>query len=217
MEKKKSKWTILKEAWKDPKKHAIICLILYGIFFLFIFLWIEISNMIYKSKSNDEENIDVLYNYKNMNNYEYNYTINNNGNIYLVDGKVYKEKEQLELKNTKESVYIENNEVEFDETYLNIENKINIYLDEITPDKIYSILKSIECTLEDNKDICSTDTNTINQIFINKYEDNKTVEISVYKNSYNINKIEINVKELNNSIEIEYSNIGDVTDFNYEE
>ncbi len=225
MEKKKSKWTILKEAWHDPKKHAIICLVLYGIFFLSVFLIFKITELASSLKNQENDTytqINAIDSYKDMDNYEYTYNINYNGNIYKIEGTIYKEKEKFTLTNTKDNFYIENNYKEFDNNYLELENKININLENLKPYNFYNIINNIEPneTTEykdgSKKEIYNLKMENIKDILKQNYSNlSDDVIITLYSENDKINKIEIDIDTslLKENIVIEYKNIGNISDF----
>lgn len=223
MEKKKSKWEIFKEAWHDPKKHAIICLILYAIFFLSIFIIYKITQITSSIKYEDNDNYQeesLLEKYKKMDNYEYSYNINYNNIIYNIDGTIYNKYEKFTLNNTKENFYIENSESEFNNNYLELENKLNLNLENLKPYNIYNIMNDIEPneTTEykdgSKKEIYNLKLENIKDIYKdNNYNLSDEVIFTIYSDNNNINKIEINAYSIKENIVIEYKNIGNISDF----
>lgn len=225
MDKKKSKWVILKEMWKDPKKHAIICLCLYAIFFLGIFIMFKVMSITSSIKNENKETHELteLEMYKDMNNYEYNYNISLNGNTYYIEGTVYLNKEKFELKNNNTSFYITDNNQEYDNDYLNLEDSINLNLEMIKPNNIYLILKDLNPTSTTEykdmtkKEVYNLKLDRIKDILRNTYNNyEENIVINIYSQNKEINKIEIdiNTQELTETIEIEYLNIGNIKDFN---
>lgn len=225
MEEKKSKWKIFKEAWHDPKKHAIICLILYAIFFLSIFVIYKITEITSSIKYEDNDKYQeesILEKYKKMDNYEYSYKINYNNIIYNIDGTIYNKYEKFILNNTKENFYIENNGLEFDNNYLELENKLNLNLENLKPYNIYNIINDIEPneTTEykdgSKKEIYNLKLENIKGILKQNYSNlSDDVIITLYSENDKINKIEIDIDTslLKENIVIEYKNIGNISDF----
>ena len=209
----------MKEYWKkfkefNPKKKSISLLIIYGIFFIFVFIYIKSGNKVTQPVNNNiNQNINESTKKDNVvTSYEYNYNIIINENVIELSGVYYNGQ----------------NEFKINENYPIVDNIIKINDYQIKIDNInkleYNNLKSFleKYNLKSRK--IEYNDNTIkyeymipnNEFSILLNEENNTdgkVIIEVIENKY-IEKVNMNLKEYYNidnyNINIEYNNINNI-------
>ena len=174
----KEYWELLKEAWKDSRKRAIIKLSLYIIFFMIVIFMIKISDNNYVV-----DNTPTKKDYSN-----YNFNLNFNGNDIIngtYDNEIikYNYLNQTYYINDNMTYQMINDELVITNNY-NIHisrlliNKLDIYIDE--SEEIYKtefndgrIKKGYEIEIEDfaylydNKEIIDKNKLSINVTFLN--------------------------------------------------
>ena len=210
----KEYWKKFKEFRKDPKKKSISLLIIYGIFFIFVFIYIKSGNKVTQPVNNNiNQNINESTKKDNVvTSYEYNYNIIINENVIELSGVYYNGQ----------------NEFKINENYPIVDNIIKINDYQIKIDNInkleYNNLKSFleKYNLKSRK--IEYNDNTIkyeymipnNEFSILLNEENNTdgkVIIEVIENKY-IEKVNMNLKEYYNidnyNINIEYNNINNI-------
>lgn len=233
-EKKESNFKKIKRLWKDPKGHALIVLGLYIIFFTSIFLFYLISNFISNNLNKIDEQfkeVNKSYSFKTSDNYEYKYTITYNikeEKKINIEGIRYQTKDYFKVLETNGEFTIENNIIK------SINNSTNPFifdLVKIRPDNlvnyIYQANNSSEIKYNDGSiktsyninvskfnilnDQTKVKTNN-NQIKLITLEKDKRI-ISVEMDITNLVKL-VNKNTIIYTIKIDYSNIGNISDFN---
>ena len=189
----------LKEKWNDKRERAKIELILYAIFFIGVIIFVRVGNNI----SNNNNNIntsDNLFISQINDNYSYDIKININDNNYEYIGKVLGYNSTIEKKdsNTDEYFYKKNDKyykLDQDNGYI-LSNKNDIY-DVINYD--YMDINNI-------KEYIKTSNND-NGIYKVKISD-------IILNSSSSDYITIKIDNINNTIEIDYTNLLRINDNN---
>lgn len=231
-EKKLTKWQKIKKAWKEPKTHALMSLGLYAIFFTSIFLVVKIRELMLEAKYDkpnmEYEEIEVIDEYKDLDNYEYKYTIIKNNDTYILTGTVYEEKEKFKIEGNNKIYYL-NTESEINtQEYIELENKLNINLINLAPKYLYNYIKSsklidsTEYKDSTKKEIYEIAIKNLKDLFkINVEESQSTGTLTILSDNDYINSIEMsfinNEYFKNYKIIIEYSNIENVRDFDINE
>lgn len=189
---KKEKKINLKEMWKDKKGRAKIELTLYGIFFLGIIIFVRVANTGYNDNTIDT-NIEKSFIEDIKDNYEYSIEINIDNNIYKYNGKYLGHNAVItrEISDTTDTYYILNNK------YYILDKDGNYIL--TSKEEIYPYI-----------DYNYLDINSIKEyINLSTKEDNKyIVKVSdIILNSSSSDNITIMVKEEDNTITIDYTNL----------
>lgn len=227
-EKELTKWQKIKKAWKEPKTHALMSLGLYAIFFTSIFLVVKIRGLILDAKYDkpniEYEKVEVIDEYKELDNYEYKYTITKNNDIYVLNGTVYKNKEKLKEEGNNKIYYLNDESEIYPQEYIDLENKLGINLTYLNPEYIYNYIKisklidSTEYKDSTKKEIYEISIKDLKELFkINVEKSNALGTLTVLSDRNNINSIEISF--INNEyfktykVLIEYSNVENVRDF----
>jgi len=210
----KEKINKIKELWKIPRYKALLKLVFFGIFFLFIYLFILIVSLV-----NGKTEIitkTTLENYNEMTSYEYTYNINyilNNETLQKkITGTKYNNENIFKILSNK--YYIENNFI-YDYNTKEVINNLNEYdLLNLETNKISELINS------------STDKN------VTKYNDgkikteykNENIILITYEENNYIYKIDLDLTTLLNdtnkkityyNIEINYDNINNITSYNW--
>lgn len=184
---------------KTPRGRAIIKLGLYLVFFVVIAVLFHASNSTSNTKP-DVPKKSALEVYSDMTNYEYTYLYNDT----LMNGKVYRD-----------SLYFEINE---DAYYVNKNvYKVNKETNEIEPvelDKLYYIDNHMISNYIKKGNIIGKNEDYMNNVISITYgidnEDEK-LNVTTYEKDELIFKVVLNIDT--NTIEINYSNIGKVSNF----
>lgn len=184
---------------KTPRGRAIIKLGLYLVFFVVIAVLFHASNSTSNTKP-DVPKKSALEVYSDMTNYEYTYLYNDT----LMNGKVYRD-----------SLYFEINE---DAYYVNKNvYKVNKETNEIEPvelDKLYYVDNHMISNYIKKGNIIGKNEDYMNNVTSITYgidnEDEK-LNVTTYEKDELIFKVVLNIDT--NTIEINYSNIGKVTNF----
>lgn len=202
MLKKKDPDNTFVKLWENKRYHALICLGLWLIFFLFVFLIVVIPyNNTLKNlpKNNETENVTTFMDMKEKllnSDYDYKYVVNTSLGKTVFTGNKTKEKDTGYKENSEGLIKYEiNNEGIFQ---LNMDEKVpleNLYLDlnedYLNIQKIYDLTKDlIENVNEDENEI--------------SYE-NGNIEIIFKINEQNI--LSINIKDNNDDYLLEFDNI----------
>ena len=117
----------LKEKLKDKREKAKLELILYGIFFLGLIIFLRIGNM--RSTHNEVNNNDNIFISQITDNYEYNINITINDIVYNYTGKVLGYNEVITNNNNNEHYYKKKDiyyKLDSDKGYI-LTNKKDIY------------------------------------------------------------------------------------------
>lgn len=187
----------LKEKWNDKRERAKIELILYAIFFIGVIIFVRVGNNI---SNNNISTSDNLFISQINDNYSYDIKININDNNYEYIGKVLGYNSTIEKKdsNTDEYFYKKNDKyykLDQDNGYI-LSNKNDIY-DVINYD--YMDINNI-------KEYIKTSNND-NGIYKVKISD-------IILNSSSLDYITIKIDNINNTIEIDYTNLLRINDNN---
>lgn len=202
MLKKKDPDNTFVKLWENKRYHALICLGLWLIFFLFVFLIVVIPyNNTLKNlpKNNDIENVTTFMDMKEKllnSDYDYKYTINTSLGKTVYTGNKTKEKDTGYRENSEGLIKYEiNSEGIFQ---INMDEKVpleNLYLDlnenYLDIQKIYDLTKDlIENVNEEQNEI--------------SYE-NENIIVIFKINEQNI--LSINIKDNNDDYLLEFDNI----------
>lgn len=187
----------LKEKWNDKREKAKIELILYTIFFIGVIIFVRVGNNISNNNINTSDNLFIS---QINDNYSYDIKININDNNYEYIGKVLGYNSTIEKKdsNTDEYFYKKNDKyykLDQDNGYV-LSNKNDIY-DVINYD--YMDINNI-------KEYIKTSNND-NGIYKVKISD-------IILNSSSSDYITIKLDNINNTIEIDYTNLLRINDNN---
>ena len=206
-----------KEFRKDPKKRSISLIILYGIFFLFVIIYIRGNNSVNNIEQKEEVN-----NTENVTNYEYSYEINVDDDIINVDGIFLDNKELFEIDNIK--YFIQDNKI-----FLNNQNEevsLNYPLIHLNYNSLKKFINSFAYESKtEYKDSNTKYEYNINNNEVAKFfeEDNNNdglTNIIVYESEF-INKIEINLSNYYNKnkyiITVNYNNINNISNIQINE
>ncbi len=196
-EKVDKKKLTLKEKWNDKRERAKIELILYAIFFIGVIIFVRVGNNISNNNINTSDNLFIS---QINDNYSYDIKININDNNYEYIGKVLGYNSIIEKKdsNTDEYFYKKNDKyykLDQDNGYI-LSNKNDIY-DVINYD--YMDINNI-------KEYIKTSNND-NGIYKVKISD-------IILNSSSSDYITIKIDNINNTIEIDYTNLLKINDNN---
>ena len=202
MLKKKDPDNTFVKLWENKRYHALICLGLWLIFFLFVFLIVVIPyNKTLKTlpKSNENENVTTFIDMKEKllnSEYDYKYTINTSLCKTVYTGNKTKEKDTGYRENSEGLIKYEiNNEGIFQ---INMDEKVsleNLYLD--LNENYLDIQKIYDLTLNLTENV-NEDQNEIS------YE-NENIRIIFKINEQNI--LSINIKDNNDDYLLEFDNI----------
>lgn len=187
----------LKEKWNDKRERAKIELILYAIFFIGVIIFVRVGNNISNNNINTSDNLFIS---QINDNYSYDIKVNINDNNYEYIGKVLGYNSTIEKKdsNTDEYFYKKNDKyykLDQDNGYI-LSNKNDIY-DVINYD--YMDINNI-------KEYIKTSNND-NDIYKVKISD-------IILNSSSSDYITIKLDNINNTIEIDYTNLLRINDNN---
>lgn len=187
----------LKEKWNDKRERAKIELILYAIFFIGVIIFVRVGNNISNNNINTSDNLFIS---QINDNYSYDTKVNINDNNYEYIGKVLGYNSTIEKKdsNTDEYFYKKNDKyykLDQDNGYI-LSNKNDIY-DVINYD--YMDINNI-------KEYIKTSNND-NGIYKVKISD-------IILNSSSLDYITIKIDNINNTIEIDYTNLLKINDSN---
>lgn len=196
-EKVDKKKLTLKEKWNDKRERAKIELLLYVIFFISVIIFVRVGNNISNNNINTSDNLFIS---QINDNYSYDIKININDNNYEYIGKVLGYNSTIEKKenNTDEYFYKKNDKyykLDQDNGYI-LSNKNDIY-DVINYD--YMDINNI-------KEYIKTSNND-NGIYKVKISD-------IILNSSSSDYITIKIDNINNTIEIDYTNLLRINDNN---
>ncbi len=197
-EKVDKKKLTLKEKWNDKRERAKIELLLYVIFFISVIIFVRVGNNI--SNNNNINDLDNLFIYQIEDNYCYDTKVNINDNNYEYIGKVLGYNSTIEKKdsNTDEYFYKKNDKyykLDQDNGYI-LSNK----------NDIYDIINYDYMDINNIKEYIKTSNND-NGIYKVKISD-------IILNSSSSDYITIKLDNINNTIEIDYTNLLRINDNN---
>ena len=198
-EKVDKKKLILKEKWNDKRERAKIELILYAIFFIGVIIFVRVGNNI-SNNNNNINDLDNLFIYQIEDNYCYDTKVNINDNNYEYIGKVLGYNSTIEKKdsNTDEYFYKKN-------------------------DKYYKLDQDNGYVLSNENDISNIisydymDINNIKEYIKTSNNDNDIYKVKISDiilNSSSSDYITIKLDNINNTIEIDYTNLLRINDNN---
>lgn len=187
----------LKEKWNDKRERAKIELILYAIFFIGVIIFVRVGNNISNNNINTSDNLFIS---QINDNYSYDTKVNINDNNYEYIGKVLGYNSTIEKKdsNTDEYFYKKNDKyykLDQDNGYI-LSNK----------NDIYDIINYDYMDINNIKEYIKTSNND-NGIYIVKISD-------IILNSSSSDYITIKLDNINNTIEIDYTNLLRINDNN---
>lgn len=187
----------LKEKWNDKRERAKIELILYAIFFIGVIIFVRVGNNISNNNINTSDNLFIS---QINDNYSYDIKININDNNYEYIGKVLGYNSTIEKKdsNTDEYFYKKNDKyykLDQDNGYI-LSNK----------NDIYDIISYDYMDINNIKEYIKTSNND-NGIYKVKISD-------IILNSSSSDYITIKIDNINNTIEIDYTNLLRINDNN---
>lgn len=196
-EKVDKKKLTLKEKWNDKRERAKIELILYAIFFIGVIIFVRVGNNISNNNINTSDNLFIS---QINDNYSYDTKVNINDNNYEYIGKVLGYNSTIEKKdsNTDEYFYKKNDKyykLDQDNGYI-LSNK----------NDIYDIINYDYMDINNIKEYIKTSNND-NGIYKVKISD-------IILNSSSSDYITIKLDNINNTIEIDYTNLLRINDNN---
>lgn len=187
----------LKEKWNDKRERAKIELILYAIFFIGVIIFVRVGNNISNNNINTSDNLFIS---QINDNYSYNIKININDNNYEYIGKVLGYNSTIEKKdsNTDEYFYKKNDK------YYKLDQDNGYVLS--NENDIYNIISYDYMDINNIKEYIKTSNND-NDIYKVKISD-------IILNSSSSDYITIKLDNINNTIEIDYTNLLRINDNN---
>ena len=187
----------LKEKWNDKRERAKIELILYAIFFIGVIIFVRVGNNI---SNNNISTSDNLFISQINDNYSYDIKININDNNYEYIGKVLGYNSTIEKKdsNTDEYFYKKNDK------YYKLDQDNGYVLS--NENDIYNIISYDYMDINNIKEYIKTSNND-NGIYKVKIND-------IILNSNSLDYITIKLDNINNTIEIDYTNLLRINDNN---
>ena len=187
----------LKEKWNDKRERAKIELILYAIFFIGVIIFVRVGNNISNNNINTSDNLFIS---QINDNDSYDIKININDNNYEYIGKVLGYNSTIEKKdsNTDEYFYKKNDK------YYKLDQDNGYVLS--NENDIYNIISYDYMDINNIKEYIKTSNND-NGIYKVKISD-------IILNSSSSDYITIKIDNINNTIEIDYTNLLKINDNN---
>ena len=187
----------LKEKWNDKRERAKIELILYAIFFIGVIIFVRVGNNISNNNINTSDNLFIS---QINDNYSYDIKININDNNYEYIGKVLGYNSTIEKKenNTDEYFYKKNDK------YYKLDQDNGYIL--FNKNDIYDVINYDYMDINNIKEYIKTSNND-NGIYKVKISD-------IILNSSSLDYITIKIDNINNTIEIDYTNLLRINDNN---
>lgn len=187
----------LKEKWNDKRERAKIELILYAIFFIGVIIFVRVGNNISNNNINTSDNLFIS---QINDNYSYDIKININDNNYEYIGKVLGYNSTIEKKdsNTDEYFYKKNDK------YYKLDQDNGYVLS--NENDIYNIISYDYMDINNIKEYIKISNND-NGIYKVKISD-------IILNSSSSDYITIKLDNINNTIEIDYTNLLRINDNN---
>lgn len=206
----------VKEFLKDPKKKALTQLGIYAIFFIFVFIFINMGERRVNTPSIDETTSPIEY-YEKMTSYDYKVTYTNIDKVDIIEGTYYNNTSLFTYNSLKyyyeDLLYVINND-----SYIlsNIEYDIS----KIFSKNLYSLFDDLKeeskTTYKDGKIVTNytLDSNIIyNYLYNMESTYTNLVNVSITESNDIITNITIDLTNLDlylNKIEVEYSNINNI-------
>ena len=196
-EKVDKKKLTLKEKWNDKRERAKIELLLYVIFFISVIIFVRVGNNISNNNINTSDNLFIS---QINDNYCYDTKVNINDNNYEYIGKVLGYNSTIEKKdsNTDEYFYKKNDK------YYKLDQDNGYVLS--NENDIYNIISYDYMDINNIKEYIKTSNND-NDIYKVKISD-------IILNSSSSDYITIKIDNINNTIEIDYTNLLRINDNN---
>ena len=196
-EKVDKKKLTLKEKWNDKRERAKIELLLYVIFFISVIIFVRVGNNISNNNINTSDNLFIS---QINDNYCYDTKVNINDNNYEYIGKVLGYNSTIEKKdsNTDEYFYKKNDK------YYKLDQDNGYVLS--NENDIYNIISYDYMDINNIKEYIKTSNND-NDIYKVKISD-------IILNSSSSDYITIKLDNINNTIEIDYTNLLRINDNN---
>lgn len=187
----------LKEKWNDKRERAKIELILYAIFFIGVIIFVRVGNNISNNNINTSDNLFIS---QINDNYSYDIKININDNNYEYIGKVLGYNSTIEKKdsNTDEYFYKKNDK------YYKLDQDNGYIL--FNKNDIYDVINYDYMDINNIKEYIKISNND-NGIYKVKISD-------IILNSSSSDYITIKIDNINNTIEIDYTNLLRINDNN---
>ena len=187
----------LKEKWNDKRERAKIELILYAIFFIGVIIFVRVGNNISNNNINTSDNLFIS---QINDNYSYDIKININDNNYEYIGKVLGYNSTIEKKdsNTDEYFYKKNDK------YYKLDQDNGYIL--FNKNDIYDVINYDYMDINNIKEYIKISNND-NGIYKVKISD-------IILNSSSSDYITIKLDNINNTIEIDYTNLLRINDNN---
>ena len=187
----------LKEKWNDKREKAKIELILYAIFFIGVIIFVRVGNNISNNNINASDNLFIS---QINDNYSYDIKININDNNYEYIGKVLGYNSTIEKKenNTDKYFYKKNDK------YYKLDQDNGYVLS--NENDIYNIISYDYMDINNIKEYIKISNND-NGIYKVKISD-------IILNSSSSDYITIKLDNINNTIEIDYTNLLRINDNN---
>lgn len=187
----------LKEKWNDKRERAKIELILYAIFFIGVIIFVRVGNNI---SNNNISTSDNLFISQINDNYSYDIKININDNNYEYIGKVLGYNSTIEKKeNNKDEYFYKKND-----KYYKLDQDNGYVLS--NENDIYNIISYDYMDINNIKEYIKISNND-NGIYKVKISD-------IILNSSSSDYITIKLDNINNTIEIDYTNLLRINDNN---
>ena len=218
----------IREYWKIPRYRALITLGIYILFFVIIYLYIQIMNHL-SGPSIEKVQVDPLIEYSSMDNYEYSYEIDVTGSLetssYVISGIRYDNQDNFKISNN--SFYVQDNIIYSLDGVKNITDFVQIDLLLLLPNRIYDSLNystntsKIEYQNGDAKVTYSIPVSKFNVAFLQGIDETNTdvVEVTMYEYDNQIYQIDLNLYNLMKlvdptlqgySIKMTYTNINNI-------
>lgn len=187
----------LKEKWNDKRERAKIELILYAIFFIGVIIFVRVGNNISNNNINTSDNLFIS---QINDNYSYDIKININDNNYEYIGKVLGYNSTIEKKeNNKDEYFYKKND-----KYYKLDQDNGYVLS--NENDIYNIISYDYMDINNIKEYIKISNND-NGIYKVKISD-------IILNSSSSDYITIKLDNINNTIEIDYTNLLRINDNN---
>ena len=205
----------IKEFLKDKQKRSILILTIYFVFFVCLVFSIRNNNPVNVPKKDDSEGIADLINGSyspekiELSNFEFEYKIMKDNNLYTYTGKNYNGKEEFKFDN---NTYFKENDIYYkkvsdDKTWEEVENPY-VYSEYLDFNKLNEILKKSEYISTTNyKD---ETTATSYKMYINETLTDNVMTITSKDNI--LQKIEITIDK--DSLILVYTKQNNIADFN---
>ena len=206
------------EMRKNPKKKSIMLVIIYGIFFLFIFVYLKVNSNqsapIIEENNNKETVIEEKLD--TVSGYEYKALLEIDDTIINIEGTFYNNSQLFSIDNKK--YYLNNNQIYLSEDNTLVE-KLDYPLNKIlynyvdTINKEYQYESKTEYKDNNIKYVYNISNNEIAKLFNEEASNIGSVIINIYKKDY-IYKVEYDLSQfygIKYKITIEYNNVNEIT------